>query len=322
MSQRLGGFTPTLTLWPQMKSRQSRPLLMGFFAIAAVGAACFWLVSGHQRPPEASPSIRIALPPLDLPARASALQPIRVVVDTLPPENQYPLSVWYIESIGAGWVDSLRVTGKTARPDGTVPALPDDILLAQGWTGDNALGMRLPYVLLTLCDTVIATVPVTGDRPDVAGAIHPHLETSGWQARLLTRHLPRCESSILKAYGVAPARRMVFPLAGEFNLLFLDSAQPSTQLLVEHAAPSLRPEHIPALPPSMTIAVQSGRAALKRCGDAKCPSLASLPRGEHRVTVLDQSPDWLLIFSDRGAGWLERKLVTASSAQNVVDAAR
>lgn len=247
------------------------------------------------------------------PAQAVAPAPHpRVTVDSQGTGAGYPLAAWRTQSQAAGWFDSVELGG-TAVTIGAVARLrADDVLHAQGWAGDAELGMRLPHVLLVVCDTVVASVPVNISRPDVAKAVHPHLERSGWRAALFAGDLPMCETMVLRAYGVAPARRLIFPLSGEVTLAVSDAAAGSSAVDVERRGPALRPEAIPEAPPSMRITIQAARANLRRCGDTACPVVGSLAAGEHDALVLDESPEWLLVFSGQGTGWLARRLAGAA----------
>jgi|GEM_PF-1095637 len=295
-----------------------RLILAGFLAAVVVGAA--WGLVPTDRPFASSESqaIRLTLPVSyieDIETRPRADPPSereeRVIVDTVVPGDAYALESWSAERTAVGWFDSLTRKNAASPPGSTLPLEPNDIVVAQGWVGDGTLGMRFPYVLLTTCGVVVATVTVDRERPDVAKAVHPHLTRSGWQATLLAGDLPRCGSMTLQAYGVAPARRLIFPLSGEFQLALLDGEAPHSSQ-VEHRGVLIGPEDIPLAPRSTVLSVKPSRLELRQCGDSKCSVVGSLPIGEHAVSVLDRSPGWVLIFSERGAGWVSSHLAQDS----------
>lgn len=247
----------------------------------------------------------IVFPPPPSPQAAPALD-----VDTFSPAAVYPLAAWSLGAAGGGWLDYLSIGGRTAALGSNVAVKDGDIIQVGGWAGDASLGMRLPYILLSVCDVVVATVATSIPRPDVAQSIHPNLGMSGWQAKLLADDLPRCEDMTLQAYGVAAARRIAFPLLGSFDLKASDPGSSAT-LLVNHAPPAILPDILPEAVPLMVVTITGNRVNLRRCGDAKCDVVGNLTAGKHEVTILDETSEWLLLASPKANGWLARRVTTS-----------
>ena len=226
----------------------------------------------------------------------------------------YPLDSWSVEGTAAGWFDGVTQQGKDLAAGGTLSISQGDVIEARGWAGDPILGMRFPSVLLVVCGRVIASVPVSEPRADVGRNVHPNLMNAGWRAVLAISDFPRCGSMVLRAYGVAPARRIVFPLTGEFTLE-APGATEGVDLDVVRIGSVLRPEDIPAAPETAQISIKAARANLRRCGDAKCEVAGGLSAGQHEIAILDETKDWLLVYSSKGTGWLARSLVDNASLQ-------
>jgi hypothetical protein len=170
-------------------------------------------------PPEARPApaaSTVPAPPKPEPRRA-------VTVDSFTPDKIYPLADWQLVPAALGKIDSVSARDSGGRVKSLTQLLENDVISASGWAGEGYLGIRFPYVLLSVCETVVATVRIGVPRPDIARSVHRNLANSGWQARLRAGDLPRCEEMQLRAYAIGGARRIVFPLNGEFAVHVSDS---------------------------------------------------------------------------------------------------
>ena len=295
-------------------NRRSIWAMIGLFCAPVLGAQIYLATTSPERTATVAENSNNPTAPDTMSIKAGIVLPLppptspTLDVDTFGPASVYPLAAWTVGSAGGGWFDSLAVGGAVAGPGTTVEVKDGDVIRVGGWAGDPSLGMRLPYVLLSICDVVVATVPVTAPRPDVAQTVHPHLGASGWQAKLLVDDLPRCETERLQAYGVAATRRVAFPLSGAFDLKISDTGSP-TASAVNHARPAVLPDDIPEAAPLATLTIAGNRVNLRRCGDVACAAIGTLAAGTHDVTILDRTDDWLLLFSPKATGWLARRVV-------------
>jgi hypothetical protein len=294
-----------------MRSGVKIAVITAGVAGAALGVAYGWF--GSQRPPppavaapqtSANPGYIDAIAP---PAPATP-PPVEISIDSIAAALSYPIADWQIATAEAGWFDAFESQSVAVPPGSSVRVAPATVVVARGWAGDQALGTRLPFVLLTACETVVASVRVDLPRPDVARAVHPNLEQSGWQANLFVDDLPQCDPMILRAYAVGPAGRIVFPLAGEFALK-PSPAQTTAPFTLRRAAAPLQPADIPETPQIAGLSIRTARANLRRCGDPSCPVVGSLATGEHQAAVLDEAREWLLISAGGTAGWIARRFV-------------
>ena len=295
-------------------------------AVGAAGAALVYLPAADllfpavtPRPPKAKasgpdgyiPDIIVASDGRAAQSTAVAMLPappkLDIAVESLAPADFRPLGEWQIfgAQADAGWFDTVKAPTAGFAPGETVTVDTQGTLTATGWAGDGVLGVRFPYVLLALCGQVIASVPVGDTRTDVAKAVHPNLEKSGWRARIFAGELPHCDDMTLQAYGVAAARRIIFPLQGKFTLAVTQSVS-TADVSVRHGAAAARPENIPEAPPSIVVTTAAARTNLRRCGDVKCEVVGFLATGRHTVALLDQAAQWMLVAGSGGAGWVSR----------------
>jgi hypothetical protein len=270
-----------------------------FVGVVGASAGMTVLALSQIGPARAVPSpipvgIVRALPAEAAPIPAS-LPLRRVAVDSLAEGLQAETSK--IRDLAIGWIDGVR-----AAEDGAV-------LVASGWAGDPGLGLRIQRVGIGACGTIVASVPVEGERLDVRDSVHPQLDRAGWTARIFADHLPSCEGRTLEAYAFLPGGRVLAKLA------IAPGALPAlTGQGAEADGPSalFRPSDLagPELGRTRVAVPQS----LRRCAGTECAETARLPRGEHLLVVLDRRGSWALVKSadsDR-AGWLpERQLERA-----------
>jgi len=232
-------------------------------------------------PPAAAP------PPPASPAR---------VVDSA--ERTYPLTDWRIGQAVGGWIDALGDGGRTLGDN--------DILEISGWAGDGDLGWRARNVAIAVCGAVVATVKVDRPRPDVARAAHPNLGVSGWAARLAVAHLPRCEAPHLRAVAQLGDGRFALPLMGDRPLNLAPHGGPRPDLLAPPA-----PLSPPARDAELRVLRISGKTNVRRCAGTSCEQRATLPAGNYRALVAEETAEWMLISipANSVAGWIIKRAI-------------
>lgn len=137
-------------------------------------------------------------------AESLPIQPLQppVVVDSYDAAAIHSLNGWSVMSGTYGFIDSVTIDGERSIPLNSRALTNDDVLVVTGWAGHSGLGMSMPDVLFVMCGQVVGSVRVGNPRPDVAKAVHPYLDRSGWQARLSVAHMPRCGETTLTAFGL------------------------------------------------------------------------------------------------------------------------
>ena len=228
--------------------------------------------------------------------------PPQTLVDSFA-SGAYSLGDWAInDALYAGWIDTV-----TVEPGGSHQVSRDDqMLLATGWAGEGTVGLRVPTVILTLCDTVVAATPVKNSRPDVAAKIHPNLGESGWQARLLVGHLPRCEGTYLEAWAIYPDGTVLLPLGGRVRVN-LPPRDAAVVLSGFAGSPPLRPDPT-ARPKTVTVDADS-TLILKRRPSADGPVVNRYSPGRYTAYRLDEREAWVLLAIDGQIGWVSREAV-------------
>lgn len=265
-----------------------------FLAVAGASAgATFGLLSqigpAHTASSPAPRMIVQALPIQAVPSPPPA--PRRVTVDSV--AAGFGVGPDTVRDLPIGWVDSVR-----AEEDGAV-------LIASGWAGDPTLGLRAPFVGVGACGTIVAMVPVDGERPDLRGAVHPNLDRAGWRARIFAGHLPACDGRTLEAHAVLPGGRVMAKLAMAPGALPAISDHDAE---ADGPASLLRPNDL-AGPELARARIARAPQPLRRCAGAECAETSRLPRGEHMVAVLDRRDGWALVSqpTTERAGWLPER---------------
>ncbi len=186
---------------------------------------------GVKQPP--AQSIVTKLPPT---------APLKTVA-SYPPNLSYVLSQWTAGMNLAGHIDRAKLGDRVLTTSGAIKSVDRDKVIAlSGWAGDESVGVRYPYVLISACGKVVAHAAVNLARPDVAKAVHVNLGQSGWRAQIALRHLPDCKNLKLSAWGVPPGdSRWIFPLNGQLALSIAPTGKVTEKFLVTSAAPPLRP---------------------------------------------------------------------------------
>lgn len=288
--------------------------LVWLLIISVVSAAVvFWLFFAEDaplpRPAPATPPQAAApepapvIPPPEFatsdPAPAASDPPL--IVDSFPQNSQPSTSGWVRVGEFGGYLDTVQrqKTGVAIEASASVAA--DDVLVAKGWAGDSSLGIRFPDVLLSMCNRFVARAQVSGSRPDVAKAVHPNLEASGWSAEIYVGDLPTCETPDLEAWAVVPGPRAALaPLLGKRRISVVPGAGAR-----EHVSAQVPVDQGNYWPyKAVKITVTPSRANMRRCGSTSCPVVAQVDRGTYPAAILDQTEGWsLMVVGDR-AGWL------------------
>ncbi|WP_119420537.1 hypothetical protein [Desertibaculum subflavum] len=284
-------------------------VIAGVVAVVAlvVAVAAWFLQFGGPTPPP-----RVAEAPAPVTPAPSASTPGGAVkpLDTtpLPPRmvdssaTTYPLSNWQIAPVPArgGAIERARILGRAdATQQGNLRQ--DDLLEITGWAGDPALGMRVGKVLLSACDQIFASAAVGRPRPDIAKSVHRNLTESGWVAEILLGHVPRCDNTVIRAWGVAPGRPLLLEMEAELPLPAEPrpvAPLPAVTLRAPLAGPPAEP-----ISPS-TFLVLERAAPLRSCGAADCATVATLAQGRNDGYLIERSGEWVLIAVGGNAGWI------------------
>ncbi|WP_147385699.1 SH3 domain-containing protein [Oleomonas cavernae] len=241
----------------------------------------------------------LVLAPPQQPAPAVASGPL-VAVDSRAGDNTYPIWLWTISNGGAvGAIDKSHVEG--------------GVVTLSGWAGDINLGLRMSDVLLVACDRVVASVPVSGTRADIARK-HPNLPAAGWSARLALADLAPCDHPVVSAYATALFGSAAFPLSGEVEPG--DALLSAEALRLDRPTAELRTPRT-AQAPIREVEVGGQGIALRRCGKRECAVVARLPAGHQRLLILDDQAGWILVAQSSGtAGWAPASALKVPTTDN------
>jgi len=262
---------------------------------------------------EAADSTREA-PSEESPIGREAAQPKPLItVDSHGADAAYPLAAWARVGVNSGFLDGARVDGVALAEFETALA-PDAVIDVFGWAGVRDIGVRLPYVVLSACERVFASVPVEGARPDVADAVHPNLGESGWRARVLAAHVPRCDDVRIRAWGVTPLGPGLLPLSGAARI---SVPVPDSAAAAERASapPLLTPERVPEVP-LREITITADLVNIRRCASIDCEILSQMEGGTYTVYILQNGAEWSLLSFENGTGWLANRLFEADPAKS------
>lgn len=285
----------------------------------ACGVAVYWFVFANdgaprqdsglestmvQGQPEPSAPSQPANPGLE--AVGSTPEPVvatapPIIVDSFAPIERMPLDSWSRLNEVSGHVDVFSRVGDGARVEESLLIEPTDILVAQGWAGNFSLGLQFQDVVLSACGQIVARAQVGVSRPDVATAIHPNLEPSGWKAQVLAADLPFCSDSQLRGWAIASGGQAVLvPLVGTFAYVSPTPVDIPNRL---SAQKTVTPQTYPR-PQFEPLRVTASKANLRKCGSTSCAVVGQITRGEHVVHIATRGPEWSLILFADGAGWL------------------
>jgi hypothetical protein len=263
-----------------------------FLGVMGASAGTTFGVLSWVGPARAIPSpmpigIVQALPVETAPVPMAPPAPRRVTVDSV--AEGFKPDAASLRNLAVGWVDGAREIDEGA------------VLVVSGWAGDPELGLRVAFVGVGACGTIVATVPVEGERPDVRAKVHPNLDRSGWTARIFAGHLPSCEDRAIEAHAILPGGRVLAKLAVGPGAL-----PPLSDVGAEADGPAdlRRPGDLPG-PELARARVARTHQPLRRCAGAECAEIARLPRGEHLVVVVDRRDGWALVSvpGTERAGW-------------------
>ncbi|MFN0042386.1 MAG: hypothetical protein ACKVSF_04135 [Alphaproteobacteria bacterium] len=242
-------------------------------------------VVARQKPPLPQ---GVAAPPADIASFA--------------PADQMEMSQWVMAEAVAGHFDVLALQRGGVPIDAKTPALPGDVFEAQGWAGEGSIGLSLRDVILSMCGKSVGHARVVGTRADVAEKIHPNLGRSGWRARLLAAHLPRCGDGQLRAWAVVPGGGSLLPLGNVFSVALAPASPGAT---VPPGARAFGPRDV-ARPRLVAIEILATGTELRRCGRIDCASVGDLFAGSQQGYVAEEAGDWALIVFARLAGWIQK----------------
>ncbi|HEY9080428.1 hypothetical protein [Magnetovibrio sp.] len=241
-----------------------------------------------------------------LPPTAPPPQPPQLVeVDSYPAENMSPLVDWPQISGTYGYMDAVAIGGDNPTALTARQLNNDDVLTASGWAGHQLLGMSMSKVVLAVCDKIVANVAVKNARPDVAKAVHPYLENSGWSARLAVAHLPRCEGAVLSAFALGPKGPNLWPLAQSFALNLPPKNEAKAALFSSRA--DVLERSMRQLPQSQKITINASTLRVRSCGGAQCTVMGRVAKGVYSGFVVEHRDGWALIQLPTVSGWLSEK---------------
>ena len=218
------------------------------------------------------------------------------------PADQMEMSQWAMAEALAGHFDALALQRGGATIDAKTPAQPGDVFEAQGWAGEGSIGLSIRDVVFSMCGKSVGHARVNGVRTDVTERVHPNLGRSGWRARLLAAHLPRCGDGQLRAWAVVPGGGSLLPLGNVYSVA-LAPASPGATVLP--GARVFGPRDV-AQPRLVAIEILASGTELRRCGRTDCASVGDLFAGSQQGYVAEEAGDWALIVFARLAGWMQK----------------
>ncbi|MBT5107127.1 MAG: SH3 domain-containing protein [Rhodospirillaceae bacterium] len=312
------------------RRRSKTPLAATLCVILLVGSAVGWGVARFLifqdeqgtnidipktgkllKKPEMAPEAKPTKSVQPIPAPISAPIP----VDSYASDKAYDITQWVRGDQFSGYIDEARINGAPLPKDGSRPFAPGEVIELAGWTGEVNVGIRLPYVIASACDTVVGHAPVSGNRSDVAKAVHRNLSISGWRMRIASDSLPDCENRTLRVWGIVPGTsRLILPLNSHVPIPAPgQGADPTLDRKNIDAAKFDNPQPLMAqdMKPllSLTLMVTAKALNIRACGDAKCAITGKFRKGEWTVVKLDETENWLLVATRERSGWVSRKYV-------------
>jgi hypothetical protein len=232
------------------------------------------------------------------------------VVSPLVPVNSYgndiviPLKSWEQATIIAGNVDQVLIDGSEPRDIGNRPLNNDDVLQISGWAGNMSLGMRMRYVLISMCKEVIGHTPILDRRPDIAETIHPNLVLSGWTAWIAVAHLPRCEDPRIRFWAMGAHAATISPLVNRHKINLPASSFEPKRAFYTDGNP-LKPERL-TKPIPVVLNILNDQVNLHHCADADCRIIGTQAKGSYLAFIADTAHDWALIQFRQSSGWLAK----------------
>lgn len=241
-----------------------------------------------------------------LPAEPAPPPPPQLdVVDSYAAADTYSLDDWSVTPGTYGFIDSVSIGGANPAPLKSRALTNDDVLLVIGWAGHQKLGMSMTNVFFALCDRIVGSVVVGEPRPDVAKAVHPYLDQSGWRGTLAVAQLPRCKKPKLAAFALAPQGRNLWPLAQYVPLVLPPADKVAAKRFASRTIP-MGPDDIPVPTPS-NITIRASALRVRTCGGRKCAVVGKVTKGAYLGYVVERRNGWVLIELPTVSGWLSEK---------------
>jgi hypothetical protein len=254
-----------------------------------------------------SPSAEVALGQIKPKAPSRPVTP----VNSVGPSEQYKITEWNAVNFSAGVIDAIAVDGVTQPHARSITIKPDSVITLSGWAGHGQFGMRIEQVLISVCDRIVGISDVTGERADIAKAVHMNLTKAGWRATITAAHFPTCEQPSMFVWALAPIGFNIFPLRGGRLLDILPpkplkknvTTHPNANLNFQSAAPLSHPKTREA-PAEVVFEISATVLRIRQCPDVKCRVVGKFKKGSHRGFILEVTSNWILMQSGKRAGWM------------------
>jgi len=208
------------------------------------------------------------------------------------------------------------MTAKTGHIDSVKqPAAAPSMIKLSGWAGHSTLGMRFGHIVFSLCGKVVGSTAINFDRRDVAKNVHINLLRSGWNARLSSNHLPTCSNTELRAWGLAPTGKILWPLNDSATIQVPKQKSATVPDIPPNIRPNTEPLHPSRVnsPQLRNITIKPNRANLRQCASTSCKIVGKIKGGTHKGYLVEMQKEWALLQLNAGAGWMARRLFTVSS---------
>ena len=146
---------------------------------------------------------------------------------------------------------------------------------------------------------------------------------SGWKAQLYIGHLPTCATPALRAWGLAPTGKILWPLNGdgtrkqfskEFGKDLIKKQQDKSGDLIKITTRDkpLHPSRV-ITPKLLAVIIKSNRVNLRRCANTSCKIVGKINGGKHLGYIVEEQGQWALLQLNAGAGWMARRLFSISA---------
>ena len=282
-----------LAIWPEMAS----------ITYKSIKAMSNFQVAKEKSPPRATSPL-----PARPPKTKKSSKPI--IVDSYDALAHHPLSQWALKTVTAGHIDIIK---QPANDEAQKSAALPSIIALSGWAGHSSLGMRFGHIIFSMCDKVVGSTPIDTNRPDVAKNVHVNLLRSGWSSRLNVSHLPTCANATLRAWGLAPKGKILWPLNGKV-VVNKKHREDKIPVNIQANKTPLHPSRA-NIPRLQKIKIKPKRANLRRCASTSCKIVGKIKGGTHNGYIVEMYDQWALIQLNTGAGWMARRLFSVSSAK-------
>lgn len=228
------------------------------------------------------------------------------------PVNSYgnnvviPLKNWEQATEIAGNIDQVLIDEPDPLDLGTRPLTNNDVLQISGWAGNTSLGMRMRYVLISMCKEIIGHAPVLDRRPDIAETVHPNLLLSGWTAWVAVAHLPRCKDPRLRFWAMGAHAATISPIKNMHKINLPTTSIGPRRSFYTDGNP-LKPDRL-SKPIPVVLRIFNDQVNLHHCADAGCRIIGFQAKGKYLAFIADTADDWALIQFRQSSGWLAKSL--------------